>query len=212
MNERHLNKGEPRLLSDFDGTAVEVVSRLNPRNWLKYPLPMRDGYLDFLDGVNSAGVEIRGVVSCRPNMAVRRMATHRSIAKLGLDRYFNEDNVVHATREVVKAGVLIANSLEGPTGTIDDRPHKIGRALMHVMDSMINHESFSITLGVVPHKYRDDYVELFLEEASHQKGWTITSNNENDYVLHNELHTVSLTNLAGYSLDEGRAFGELIKS
>lgn len=207
-----LRTGEPRLLSDFDGTAVETVGRLNPRNWLKYPLPMKKGYLDFLDGVQSAGVEVKGIVSCRPDIAMRRIATYRSIAKLGMGCYFDENDVIHATREVIKAGVIVANGLEGPTGTIDDRPHKIGMALLHVMDKMPDTEDSLITLGVVSGKYSDDYVDIFLERVSLQEDWAISLGKEDTYVVSKGSYSISLTKLKGYSQEEGRIFGERIKS
>ena len=117
------------LWSDFDGTAVGLKGKTDPRNWTKYPLPLKQGYANFLNGVHTSGVDIAGIVSRRPDIWPRRFVTHRSIAKLGLENYFNDTNVILAGSEFLKAQHVVARASNKQVGIIDDKPHhEIGRA------------------------------------------------------------------------------------
>src|SRR5690242_14183199 len=98
-----MSKERPaELWSDFDGTAVELVSPFNPRNWRKYPMEMIPGYREFLQTAKDEGLEIAGVVSRRHEL--RRGVTERAIADLGLDEFFHHPSqVVLAGSHVKKA-------------------------------------------------------------------------------------------------------------
>lgn len=141
----------PRLLSDFDGTALETVPKTNPRNWTKYPLAMVNGYLHFLGGVQSAGVEVASIVSRRPNILPRKLATMRSVGKLGMREFFQDDKqIVLAGSEKKKAQVVAREADSATVGFVDDKPNVFGIALINALNANKPEETFrSIVLGAV---------------------------------------------------------------
>lgn len=155
---------EPVLWSDFDGTAVEVVRKTNPRNWSKYPLEMVEGYHDFLNGFTYHGGRIGGVVSRRPDIAIRRAATRRSIADHGLQRYFDDSSqIVHTGSEIIKAAHVLNEATKAPVGLIDDKPHRVGSSIVSLLSAEGGHNLDSpIILGAVHNDRQDEYVDKFL--------------------------------------------------
>lgn len=160
----------PRLWSDFDGTAVGIVSKSNPRNWSKYPLPAIEGYADFLRGVQSTGVEIAGVVSRRPDIFIRRMATARSITKLGFSEFFTHpDQIVHKGSEEAKGRFVAEQSRETAVGMLEDKPHKLGAVMLGALSEQVQHPELthkSILLGVVNHSRSQEYIERLAVAAN----------------------------------------------
>jgi hypothetical protein len=149
----------PALWSDFDGTAVEKLNPKNPRHWprniAKYPLAGIEGYADFLKGAQASGVEIGGVVSRRPNIFVRRLATVHSIRKLGLVDYFPRgEHLALEGSEEAKAKFVARQSRQRVIGVLEDNPQKLGVEIMKVLgdnDDVPAVPPHSILLGVVHH-------------------------------------------------------------
>jgi hypothetical protein len=157
------------LWSDFDGTAVEIVRKTDPRNWSKYPLPGLAGYNDFLGGVRSTGVPVAGVISRRPNILIRRMATARSITKLGFAELPNRPGqIVHTGSEEKKGQFIAERSREAVIGMLEDRPHRLGAILLGAMAEPMRHPKVhhhSILVGVVAHPRSQEYIDRLLELA-----------------------------------------------
>lgn len=158
-----MSEQTPKLWSDFDGTAVAVVRKINPRNWSKYPLPSIAGYSDFLRGVRASGVEIAGVVSRRPDILARRMATSRSITKLGFSEFFGKrDQIVHAGSDSAKGRFVARQSEASAIGMLEDKPHHLGSiiigALIEPSSPDISHHP--ILLGVVNHRRSQEHIEV----------------------------------------------------
>lgn len=150
----------PRLWSDFDGTAVGIARKVDPRNWSKYPLPATKGYTDFLRGVQATGVEIAGVVSRRPAMLARQMATARSITKLGFSEFFTQPNqIVHTGSEEAKGQFVAEQSCISAIGMLEDKPHKLGGALLGAVSKFTQPSRHPILLGVVSHEHSQEYIE-----------------------------------------------------
>lgn len=165
-----MSEQAPRLWSDFDGTAVGIVGKTNPRNWSKYPLPAIEGYADFLRGVQATGVEIAGVVSRRPDIFVRRMATARSIRKLGFSEFFTRpDQIVHQGSEEAKGRFVAEQSRATAVGMLEDKPHKLGAVLLGALSEHVQHPEVPnnpILLGVVKHGKSQEYIERLATAAN----------------------------------------------
>lgn len=160
----------PEFWSDFDGTAVELVSKFDPRNWLKYPLPSMVGYTAFLRGVRRHDVEIAGVISRRPDIPIRRFVTERSIVKLGLDAYLKPDHIVLTGSEEHKGRYIAGRALHRPVGLIDDKPHKVGPTILAGLSSGPGSPNFAgqqvrVALGVVNHPKSEGYTAQFVEQV-----------------------------------------------
>jgi len=164
----------PELWSDFDGTAVGTTRKIDPRNWTKYPLPALHGYVAFLRGVQSAGVDIGGVVSRRPDILVRRFVTTRSVSKLGLSEFFGDHRqLVHAGSEEAKGRFLIERSRRTTVGMLEDKPHKLGSVLLSALSAATQLPDSSRTLnpiimGAVAHNRSQEYLERLLERVKTQ--------------------------------------------
>lgn len=162
----------PRLWSDFDGTAVEIVGKVNPRNWSKYPLAGMPGYVDFLRGVRNSGVDVAGVVSRRPNILPRRFVTARSVAQLGLGEFFEPSQLVCAGSEAAKGQFVVEQSAEARVAIVDDKPHRAGQAVVNALlekfpvltDDTDPTTRPQITVGVVAHPKSAEYMSRFIDE------------------------------------------------
>lgn len=207
----------PVLLSDFDGTAVETAGPLDPRNWLKYPLPGVSGYADFLEGVQDEGVEIGGIVSRRPDIWPRRLVTARSISKLGLEQFFPGDEQVALTGdEAPKGALVVAEAQKGrPVGMIDDKPHSIGPSLIAALrETPLDTEIPEITLGVVNHGRSEEYMMRFIKSMRgrySQTGVSVTERvNDHSFALRGADYRFQLNvfRLPNYSHESGQAFAQ----
>ena len=215
-----------KLLSDFDGTAVDSYKRNFWERCIKFGFPMIDGYGDFLDGAKSEGAEISALVTRRPNIAPVRCITEKSIASLGLNGYFSEEgSVIYAGSESKKAQYTVDQSVESNVGIVDNKILKMGREILHILASESEREKVDkrfIALGGVRHgrsgedffQFRD-YAEG-LAKAS--KGFSIK---EFDYQASDSLSnvgyeikigraTLEVVHLANYSTDSGQAFTKMI--
>lgn len=206
-----MSEPEARLISDFDGTAVAIMSKFDPRNWMKYPLPVIEGYLDFLRGAHLGGVEIAAIASRRPDILPRRIATARSVAKLGMDAYFGEGRgrVVLAGSERSKAEFVLAKSIGVPTGMIDDKPHRIGAELVEGMRRLSETpevEERRILLGVVNHTRSEAYIRRFASDVQ-QSGGEVLDTDSGVRVVVAE-HTLDVVLLEPYSQQAGQQFAE----
>lgn len=204
----------PRLWSDFDGTAVRIVSKINPCNWLKYPLPAIEGYADFLRGVRSTDVEIAGIVSRRPDIAVRRMATARSIAKLGFSEFFPyPDQIVHKGSEKAKGRFVAEQSRATAVGMLEDKPHKLGVAVL--LGVLLEHaqrpESATynpILLGAVNHGRSQEYIERLAAVADALVGNSIAvSEVEDGLSIKADGFSMDVVRLQPFSQSAGQEFG-----
>jgi len=215
----------PKLWSDFDGTAVALAKKTDPRNWSKYPLKGLVGYADFLRGVQSTGVEIAGVVSRRPDIFIRRMATARSITKLGLGELFtNAGQIVHKGSEEAKGRFVAEQSRETTVGMLEDKPHKLGAVLLGMLDEPVKHPEAThhpIILGVVSHSRSQEYIErlaeqakvrtsgdLYVTEFANGVGTATTTG----ITLEAETLTLRVVPLQPYSQEAGQSFGQMLTS
>ena len=213
-----MSEQRPRLWSDFDGTAVGLISRANPYNWSKYPLPKKEGYVEFLRGVQSTDVEMGGIVSRRPDIALRRMATRRSVAKLGINEFFaHPEQILHTTTEVAKADFVVEQSKITTIGMLDDRPHKFGKELLNSLARVepgVDDKLHPILLGVVSHVRSHEYMDRFVREigTKAKAHWDIHEIDEQTgnpaFVFENGQHTVHMIALEPYSFPAGEAFGQ----
>lgn len=209
---------QPRLWSDFDGTAVGLVSKTNPCNWSKYPLSGIEGYADFLKGVASTGVEMAGVVTRRPDIFIRRMATARSITKLGFGEFFPA--VVHKGSEEAKGRFVAEQSRETTIGMLEDKPHKLGAVLLGAgaLSETIQHPEaphHPIVLGVVKHGQSQEYVERLAAQANAMAsgGLTVTETGPITAIglsIQSEQLSLEVVQLQPYSQYAGEAFGRTI--
>lgn len=201
----------PRLWSDFDGTAVGLVKKSNPRNLSKYPLPAKAGYGDFMIGVASTGVEIAGVVSRRPNIFVRRFVTARSIAKLGYGEFLPE--VIHTGSEQAKGNFLLYQSRRGTIGMIEDNPHKLGAVLVASVKQpeRLKTPRHPIVLGVVHHEKSQRYIDMLgnvaeaIGELSVQETGPMTAIG---LTIRGEGLALDVVQLEPYGRYVGQAFGQ----
>ena len=196
------------MWSDFDGTAVELAGKMDPRNWLKYPLPMIPGYTDFLDGVEEGEVDIAGVVSRRPNIWPRRVVTERSIAQLGLSEYFEGSHIHLAGSEIKKAGIVVARSIYADVGLVDDKPHRVGVEMIRVL------EQFGlpavVKLGAVAHAGRTAYLDE-LKYRAEFAGAAVDESHDGQFNIAVGESTLRVVELEPYSFEAGQQFAEVIK-
>lgn len=211
-------KLKPELWSDFDGTAVEIVSKANPRNWSKYPLAAIEGYLDFLKGVRGGGVAMAGIVSRRPNILPRRVVTARSVAQLGIDAYFsNKGQIVLAGSEEAKAEVIVDASSRVVVGMIDDKPHKLGESLLGALraDYRGGVTGKEIVLGAVAHKRTAEHMEAFAEfadkwSATVHSGAEVTTEPGAVHVVDKNSFALHVVQIDPYSCEAGQEFAEVL--
>lgn len=225
----------PRLWSDFDGTAVELVPKWNWRNWTKYPLAAIAGYADFLSGVRDSGVEVLGVVSRRPNISARQAATARSMANLGLNQHYSwRHGAILAGSEEAKTMFVVEDARREnvPVGLIDDKPHKCGKALIGSLlrvdrGGMERDPTNQLVLGVVDTPHRDEYLEQlhgFAEGLSRRQDRLSVSEIETGGVSRLEIvgasqesgygqpFTLTIVGVDQYSHEAGQSFGSLLVS
>jgi hypothetical protein len=207
----------PVLWSDFDGTAVETVGMLNPRNWAKYPLDGVPGYAEFLEGVQEGGVAIGGLVSRRPDILPRRLVTGWSIAEAGLEGFFpTEDQRVLTGDEARKGIFVVGEAQKGqPVGMIDDKPHHIGPSLLAALiETPHDVQTPTITLGVVNHDRSEEYMMRFIEATRERRGEGRVSVTErvNDHTFalraSDYRFRLGVVRLPYYSGPAGEAFAE----
>ena len=160
------------LLSDWDGTAVETVSKFDPRNWVKMGMPFKPGYVDFLRGTSDGGLSVDGVVSRRGSLR-RGVATWLTIENakrhdVGLNRYISWGGVTLAGSESNKAEHVVARAKHlGKLVLIDDKPQTIGQELIMAMKrhSVTRSSGYlDITIGAVAHDKSERYMDEFLQD------------------------------------------------
>lgn len=211
--------------SDFDGTAVEITGAANPRNWSKYPLAGLAGYNDFLKGIRSTGVGIAGVVSRRPDVFIRRMATAWSISRLGFTELpTRRDQIVHTGSEEKKGRFIAARSREVPVGMLEDRPHRLGAVLLGIMTEPAQSPKtlhHPITVGVVAHPRSQEYIDRLVERAASMTHAGLRVSELNDgiepeaatgFLFQTELLNLQVVQLNPYSQVAGEAFGRRLLS
>lgn len=199
----------PRLWSDFDGTAVELASKTTLQGWLNYPMVGIQGYGDFLRGAQGRGVEIAGVVSRRLNTYLNRRATIRTIADLGLSDFFGDRQILLVNNENRKARHIVEQSQTTRIGIIDDRPHRIGAALLQELKSTPRGEvPHQIVLGAVMHEKTQEYIDR-LVEASVGYGAEVAET-PGGYTLHNDATQITVVGLSAYSLECGQEFADCL--
>lgn len=205
----------PKLLSDFDGTAVKNFPWYSWRAATKFGLPMIPGYTQFLDGVLSAEVDVAGVASRRAQRW-RGMATSRSIASLGLTPYFpNAGSVTLAGSEVAKAQTVVNASRESVAGMLEDRPHLLGAALLKILKGKPLDNAHTIVMGVVSHPRSSEYIDRLATYAN-QAIPNSTLNDARELGAGNGFSVVAgntqlqVLPLVPYTKEAGAAFGEYL--
>lgn len=212
---------QPKLWSDFDGTAVEIVSKANPRNWSKYPLKGLDGYVEFLRGVQDGGVDFAGIVSRRPNIAPRRLATKLSVAKLGIDEFFRGEQQVVLTGNEHKKGTFVADqAADRVVGIIDDKPHKIGVAILNALKRPSVFRS-TVVVGAVNHSKTQMYVEGLANAAVQHKtdalaagvpAIDVEDRTDGGLILTGSNFDIHVVPVEPYSAEAGQAFAQTMLS
>lgn len=203
-------EAKPRLWSDFDGTAVALARKMDPRNWTKYPLKGLPGFTDFLSGAIREGVDFAGIVSRRPDIAPRRWVTMRSIRVLGIAGHFSDAaNVVLAGSEEAKGRFLVDESRNSVVGMVEDKPHRLGKILIGSLleaaaaSEEINH---TIVLGVVDHSKTDEYTERLLTSVESISRELTVESQDGLYTLRGPSFVVEVTQVGPYSEAAGRQF------
>lgn len=215
------------LWSDFDGTAIKIARApyINPKNWLKTGLAGIPGYRDFLDGAIEGGLAIGGVVSRRPDIAIRRYATQLAINYQDLYPYFDPPSqVVLAGSEEAKAGHLVYETYAKPVAIIDDKPHKIGALLakrlaslnqIHAMDrDFVWPPLGQVTLGGVANEQQSTNIAALLTGLTKDADFTGVPRPDigaHDIMLANSLQETPLLRvvyLQPYSHDAGLQFAQ----
>jgi hypothetical protein len=207
------NGNRPELWSDFDGTAVGLASKFDPRNWAKYPLPLMAGYPDFLRGVMEEGVTIGGTVSRRPNIAPRRYVTRRSIVELGLAEFFTTaEHVILAGSELAKA-IVVARQSKGErvVGLLDDKPHRVGTELVRLARKEIVPakkyvRSFDVVVGAVSCAKRAEYNERLFDYALATEACNVSNPNGDDLQIEANGSRLRVVCLEPYSYEAGQSF------
>lgn len=207
---------KPPLFSDFDGTAVEKLNIKKPSHWipnmLKYPLDMIEGYPEFMCGARDTGLAIQSVISCRPNIRLRRIATKASIRKHGLDGFFwGENAAIHLGSEFAKADYIVSRAQKGDiVSLVDDEPHKVGVGIVRSMVECVDEEYGAfvdqhVVLGAVNHNRSEEYTERFCEAVDDIEEVGIRTTERGVYVFGHRLG-IEVVQLGEYSRAEGESF------
>lgn len=197
------------LWSDFDNTAVELARKSTLRGWTNYPLSGIHGYGDFLQGVESSGVNIAGIVSRRLNTFLNRRVTMRTIGDIGLSDFFRERQIKLLNHEDRKARHIVEQGCSNVVGLIDDRPHRIGTAILRSLNTLqVDGEPSQIVLGAVTHRKTDEYIDRFVEHATHL-GLEFTETGS-AYTLQADRAQISIVKLGAYSFQSGRDFADYL--
>lgn len=205
---------KPRVWTDFDGTAVALAPKISLRNALKYPLDVMPGYIEFLRGVQLGGADVAGIISRRPDIAPRRWATQRSIAKLGLAKHLGEHKqMVLAGSEKAKGLVLVEQSKQGQIAMVEDKPHKLGSVLV---DSLIQvaekADEFhsSIVLGAVAHPRTNEYMDRFYAYVAELKDVDVYDTSDHSFAIDGGNFYIEALPLEPYSLEAGLSFANFL--
>lgn len=206
-------KNSPEVWSDFDGTAVETVGIANPRNWLKYPLAMIAGYSDFLSGINVSGSQVAGVVSRRPDIFPRRLATHLSMYDHDINRVL-KNNVV-LTGSESKKGLFVAHkAMNTVVGLLEDKPHRIGVEVVKALSATVGeYEVAEVVIGVPQEDDAFDKIARFERQMCQKRdefglGFIGTDLDSKNVTIYGEGgFTVRVMPLEGYSFESGTSFG-----
>lgn len=202
----------PELWCDFDGTLVATRSKLDPRNWTKYPMNGMPGASYFLDGVSRSGVELAGVVS-RRNARFRTSVTRWALKNVGLDRYFpREGSIVLAGSEERKGRFLVARSRERTVGMLEDKPDQLGKVMLGALAKLESSPAtphHDIVLGVVHHPQSARRLEGLLEIIdSVDRQVEVVSNPDESHDIRGEEFTLTVAQLPAYSLQAGQEFAQ----
>lgn len=211
---------KPRLWSDFDGVVVELARPIDPRNWLKYPLRGVPRIGDFLLGVREGGVEIAGVNSHRINIELRRWATRRSIAQLGLQEFFGQPNQLKmSSRRWKKAAVLIEESRRNTVAMLEDKPFELGTLLLERLTDAPPRSKglhLPIVLGVVNHDRGSESTQLLKMAAANVYQPFATVSEADDGIINivgsGQAFQINVVPLPVYSEIAGVSFAKTIKS
>lgn len=207
-------------MSDFDGTAVEIVPKWNPRNWTKYPLKMVPGYADFIRGAIDGGLENGGIVSRRAEWA-RKGVTDRTIRQLGLTSFFGDSKMVYlAGSETTKAKAVVYRASKVAVGVIDDKPHKIGVELVRELTerTVYNRRRYNpIVLGVVNHTSSEEYTDRLQVALGEVDGVCIDTDVAGDTFtvygprLEAAQFMLRVVQLGPYTLEAGQRFAQCVQ-
>ncbi len=206
---------QPILWSDIDGTTVARVGPADPRNWLKYPLQVIEGYDDFLQGVKQSGVEFGGFVSRRPNIAVRRWATARSIARLGLTAGAGKTyTTMLAGSEMAKAQFIAAQSQMRTVGMLEDQPDRLVKVLLNLLTDPLAHtdaKQHTIVIGSVADDRTMKHFEIFIEGVTVAASDMTVKKIPIGYDISGRSFRILMMVLRPYCYAEGRRFAAQLK-
>jgi hypothetical protein len=199
------------LWCDLDGTAVVLRSKWHPANWSKWPSPVMSGYLDFLEGVASEGVEIAGIVSRRPDIMVRRWVTWITVhgPNHWLGNYFDmKTNVILAGSSKRKAEFVLRRAQTAKVALIEDKPHKVGMDLVRLM-ATAEFIGSEVTLGVVNTGDQDTYTSYLIDGVQMIPGTNVFAPVDGSIDIQtgsgSQLH---IAMLEPYSFDAGVKFAQ----
>lgn len=213
-----LNKEQPVLWSDFDGTAVELVPIYKPRNWWKYPVTPIEGYNEFLQGVEHGGIAIGGIASQRQNLSQRRNVTTRTIRFKGI-KALEDKPVKLMGGESGKAAVVVEESKLHKGVLIDDVPYSVGPFLLDGLYSAALSRSeqagqdippLHVVLGAVSHRKTDGYLDLMEGRMNLTKVADPIHHEDGSRSFVGEGFTLDVMKLQPYSYDAGVAFAEQV--
>jgi predicted secreted acid phosphatase len=199
----------PVLWSDFDGTAVQLRPKRDPRNWAKYPMELQAGFLEFLQGVEEGGVELAGVVSRRPKL--RRYVTQRSMAKLGIDQYLSPQQIVLTGSEKAKGQFLADQSSNVPTAVLEDKPHKLVPEILKGMAQNAADEWYPaqhLVIGVASHDRTKEYMDKLVTQdiqLEHADNLSVVGDEASCYIqaARFSVHAICI---GAYSQESGHRF------
>lgn len=209
----------PKLWSDFDGTIVAPFT-WNPFGWSKSLFAGKEGYTDFLQGVQNGGVEIAGIVSRRPNIPLIRLATALTITKFGLRRFFDHpDRVILTSSDGNKGRFVVKQAKNKVIGIIDDMPHLVGRTILNafleqtVSEKLEDHRC--VVLGVVKQPRSEEYINKFIRETiAKDCGFKVIKHGNGIFTVHNSNNTFKLgvISLNSYNVKSGEIFAKQLKT
>ncbi len=208
MSER---EPKPKFLSDFDGTAVRKYGYTNWRNWGKYPLPGIPGYLDFINGVLQEDVEFGGVVTIRGRMR-RSLVTRLSLWRLGYRGTISPDMVRYTGKEEAKGRFIAEQARRTTVGMIDDKPHKLGGAILDAVEgSSRSGTHHPLLLGVVSHERSLEHMQELLDRAEGDSEVSVDAPafwTGEDFTVTKGPLAMHVTQLGPYSEASGQEFAQ----
>jgi len=213
---------EPKipLWSDFDKTAVAGPTTLI-RRMRKFPLGPMVGFNEFIDGTINGGLDFRGVISRRPDIAQRRRVMLRSIADNDL-RVLTDVELVLTGNEDKKGAFVVDQARKSGTAVLlDDKPHEVGESLAGAL--RLNHAverymlsripgrvitPVRVVLGAVNHRKTFDNINELIEKIG--GGFNTVIDSRERVTFYNPDYSLDVFHLPDYSAEAGYEFATTV--